>query len=51
MIDDAFKLTVDCVFPPLKGDQLPDRDSMPIVDSEYWPPSDEKFPVNGYADE
>lgn len=25
MVNDAFKLTVDTVFPPLKPDQLPDK--------------------------
>jgi hypothetical protein len=28
MLDDAFKLTLDVVFPPLKGDALPDRDAL-----------------------
>jgi len=26
MVDDALKLTLDVVFPPLKGEALPDRD-------------------------
>jgi hypothetical protein len=28
MLDDAFKLTLDVVFPPLKGDALPERDAL-----------------------
>jgi len=29
MIDDALKLTLDVVFPPLRGDAMPDRDLLP----------------------
>ncbi len=48
MLDDAFKLTLDVVFPPLKGDALPDRDAL---DMEQTNVTDEKFPVTGYPDD
>lgn len=45
MLDDAFKLTLDLVFPPLKGDALPERGSdQPAV-------IEEKFSVAGYPDD
>jgi hypothetical protein len=43
MLDDAFKLTLDVVFPPLKDEALPERDD--------YAPSNHKFPVRGYPDE
>lgn len=48
MIDDAFKLTLDVLFPALKGDALPDRDDS----YEDQPPiTEEKFSVKGYAND
>lgn len=44
MLDDAFKLTLDVVFPPLKGDQLPESAQEEVV-------SNDKFAVDGYADD
>lgn len=45
MIDDAFKLTLDLVFPPLKTDNLPERDPLDGLVGEG------AFEVEGYADE
>ena len=39
MLDDAFKLTLDQVYPALRADQLPERE---------W--TQERFAVDGYAD-
>ena len=44
MLDDAFKLTLDVLYPPLKGDQLPESAQDEVV-------SNEKFSVDGYADD
>ena len=48
MLDDAFKLTLDVVFPPLKGNALPDRDALDIDQPAI---TNEKFHVPGYDDE
>lgn len=42
MLDDAFKMTLDVVYPALARDQLPEREGAP---------SQEHFPVAGYPDE
>ena len=47
MIDDAFKLTLDVVFPPLKGDALPDRDA----DETKSRLPNTGFSVSGYPDD
>lgn len=39
MLDDAFKITLDVVYPPLKGDALPERDQ----DDSFVNVADEKF--------
>lgn len=44
MLDDAFKLTLDVLYPALKGDQLPESAQDEAV-------SNEKFSVDGYADD
>ena len=43
MLDDAFKLTLDVVFPPLKDEALPENE-----DQVH---SNEKFPVRGYPND
>jgi hypothetical protein len=47
MLDDAFKITLDVVYPPLKGDALPERDQ----DDSFVNVADEKFQVQGYPNE
>jgi hypothetical protein len=42
MLDDAFKLTLDLIYPQLKGDQLPERED------QF---TDDKFVVQGYPDD
>ena len=46
MLDDAFKLTIDVVYPPLKGDALPANDDDQVVIN-----NEQKFPVDGYQDD
>lgn len=43
MLDDALKLTLDVVFPPLKDEALPERENQVV--------SHDKFPVRGYPDD
>ena len=43
MLDDALKLTLDVVFPPLKDEDMPERDDCA--------PSNDKFAVRGYPDD
>ena len=47
MIDDALKLTLDVVFPPLKNDSLHDRD----LKISEMPNENVNFSVKGYSDE
>ena len=48
MIDDALKLTLDVIYPPLRGDHLPeqtqDEDTVVLSQSE-------SFSVDGYDDD
>lgn len=46
MLDDAFKLTIDLLYPPLKGDELPVNDEDQVVIS-----NEQRFPVDGYQDD
>jgi len=45
MLNDAFKLTLDVVYPPLKGDALPDRGDL-MDDVLNGRINDEKFAVD-----
>ena len=49
MVNDAFKLTLDVVFPPLKPDQLPDRDQS--LEPAQPPIIKERFSVPGYPED